>query len=132
MGLRIASATRDQLVAELAVRFSAGRLDIRSGSRPASPDDTATGTLLCSIQLPMSAFGPPSSGVVAMAGSWFGTAAASGTAGWCRLRSADGLHRADGSVGLGGGADLQLDALAIAEGGVVVVTAYSLSWPVSA
>jgi hypothetical protein len=105
--------------------FDSGVFEIRTGTQPAAATDAATGTQLVSITLPADAFGAVSSGAMAKAGTWQGTAGASGTAGWCRLRNSGDTVRIDGAVG----AELTLDNTSISSGGTVTINTATVTMP---
>lgn len=107
--------------------FDSGVFEIRTGTQPATGSDAATGTLLVSITLPADAFGAPSAGAMAKAGTWQGTAVASGTAGWCRLRNSGSTVNIDGAVG----AELTLDNTSITSGGTVTISSATVTMPAS-
>lgn len=99
--------------------FNSGTLEIR----------TAGGTtLLATITLPASAFGAPASGVIAKAGTWNATAAASGVA---RVgRFIGGSAEAEVTIGeTGSGADMIVDDENIVAGGTVTVVSFDYTVP---
>ncbi len=129
-----------------------GKIDIYSGSQPASADSAETGTKLASITLDAGSFtagsstnglllADPANGIISKdAGqSWRGFGIANGTAGWFRfydngyITGADTSNvspRFDGSVGLTG-ADLVLSNVSITVGGIVEITTFELTLPAS-
>jgi hypothetical protein len=111
--------------------FNSGTLQIRTGSQPASANDAATGTLLVTITLPASAFGSPTGGVIGKAGTWSGTAVADGTAGYARFVSSANDQRMDVSVGEAA-TDMIIDNAAILTNGVVTVTSFDFTVPLTA
>lgn len=109
----------------------AGTVEIRTGSKPATPATAATGTLLATLTLSDPAFGSAANGV-ATAGAVTGdsSADASGTAGWFRVKDSSGTAIMDGTVTLsGGGGDMILSALDIVAGGTVNVSAWTVTMP---
>ena len=127
MALRENDALRDSQATHFGGLFDGGTVEIRSGGQPADPDSAASGTLLATINLPtpaLSVAGP----VISKAGTWSGTAVATATAGWARIKNAAGTRWIDVSVAEAG-ADLTIDDDAIVSGGVVTVTAFSLTIP---
>jgi hypothetical protein len=115
-----------------------GKLRIYSGAQPADADSAASGDLLCEIDLDNPAFGAAnSSGQAAALGvplSGTGTAAAgSGTnAQSFRVVDRDGDPVYDGAVtGTGGGGELILDNVSIAEDQTVNVTSLTYTQPAS-
>jgi hypothetical protein len=102
---------------------AAGVLEIRTGTQPASAQDAATGTLLATVTLPDPAYGAAATGAAALNDPGSVAGAAAGTAGWCRMRSSDDVHRIDGSVtATGGGGDLELSTTTISVGVTVDIT----------
>lgn len=127
MATEIDTDVRNVALDAIADEFDGGTLKIYSGAQPASPNDAASGTLLATITLPTPAFGAAAAGSVAKNGTWQDTSAdASGTAGWARLESADGVHRIDADVGEGAGS-ISLDDTAIVAGGTVTVSSFSIN-----
>lgn len=66
------------------------KLRIYTGAPPANCAASATGTLLIEMTLPSDWMGAPSGGSVGLAGSWAGTVAADGTAGYYRVVDSTG------------------------------------------
>lgn len=64
---------------------TSAKLRIYTGSAPTNCEDAASGTLLCTIDLPSDYLAAASVGSKAKSGTWTGTAAATGTAGYYRL-----------------------------------------------
>jgi len=131
--LELNIAHRNAILAATGEIFDGGALDIRSGARPGA-DQSASGTLLCSVTLPNPAFGTPSNGSMAKAGSWTGTVAATGEPGHFRLRNSDGTQVREGNAAEAPGSDetLILDGLVdgdLIEGGTVTISAYTVSQP---
>lgn len=117
------SAMADTLVDLLDAGSGAGTIEIRSGSRPAGPGTTATGTLLATVTLIDPAFGSASSGVATMADPNAVTAVADGTATWFRAKDSSGTAVFDGKVtATGGGGDLTLATTTITTGLSVDIT----------
>ena len=127
MALRKNTGLKDAQANAFAALFAAGSLKIYSGSQPASGNDAASGTLLCTITLPSPAFGASASGVISKTGTWQGTAAATATAGWARIANSGNTQSFDVTVGTTG-TDLIIDDAAIVSGGAVVVTAFTYTF----
>lgn len=113
-----------------------GLLRIYSGAQPADADSAPGGDLLCEITLDSPAFGAASSaGTATGAGfpkSGTGTAAAStGTAAQSfRVVDRDGAAVYDGQVtGTGGGGEIELDNVSIAEGQAVTISSLTYTQP---
>ncbi len=94
-----------------------------SGSAPASADDTATGTVLATTSLLSTDFIASSSGLINLAATRSLTPVATGTVGYMRMVSANGLTIQCGVGTLSG--DVLLSSLNLTTG--VVVTLKSLS-----
>jgi hypothetical protein len=105
---------------------TAPTLEIRSGSKPADCAAGDSGTLLCSMTLPSDWLGAAASGIKSKAGTWSGTASATGTAGHFRIKTPGGTCKIQGTVGEGTG-DLALAETSITNGQVVNVTAFALT-----
>jgi hypothetical protein len=113
-----------------------GKLRIYSGAQPADADSAPGGNLLCEIDLANPAYGnADATGAAAMQGtprSGTGTAAAgAGTAAQSfRVVDRDGGTVFDGSVtGTGGGGDITLDNVSIAQDQTVNITSHSYQHP---
>lgn len=108
----------------------AGNLSIYSGSQPATPDTTATGTLLVTCVLSSTSFGATNSSGVATANAITnGNPVANGTAGYFRIFAGNGTTAVlDGTVGTSG-ADLNLGSTTITTGVPVSITSFTLSHP---
>jgi hypothetical protein len=119
----------DAIVDSLDAGSGAGTIAIRSGTRPATPTTTATGTLLATVTLPDPAFGAGSAGVATINDPTGVTAVATGTASWFRAFDSDGNAKFDGSVGTSG-ADLNLSTVSIVSGATVDITGGTVTVPV--
>jgi hypothetical protein len=134
MSLTLSAAARTVMVDALRVLIDAGSgagtLQIRSGTRPAGPGTTATGTLLATITLTDPAFGAGSSGVSTMGDPAGVTAAADGTASWFRILDSNSVAVIDGKVtATGGGGDLTLGTVSLTTGLTIDVTGGTLTQP---
>lgn len=128
MGLTLATASRNTMISALAALMNGGTIQIRSGSRPASANDAATGSLLATVVLENPAFGSPSSGAVSLADPDAVTGAAAGTATWFRALDSSAAPVMDGAVSAtGGGGDLQLATTSISVGLSVDITGGTLT-----
>ena len=98
---QINSALRTELLENgFGTVFDGGALELRDGTRPASPATTATGTLLASITCPTPAFSTAAAGTKDMTGTWEDASAnAGGDATWFRLNNVGDTYRLDGNVG---------------------------------
>lgn len=130
MSIRKNTALRNIQASELAALFDLAEIDIRSGTRPASANDTATGTLLVTIVMADPAFGAPSDGTVSAASlPRTGTAAASGTATWARCTLSGGCVMDLAVSESAGPGTIVIDDADIVSGGLVRITALTLTVP---
>lgn len=81
---------------------AAGYIEIRTGTKPASPDSAATGTLLATLVMSDPAFGDAAGGVATANAIANGTIAATGTAGWGRVYDSTGVAIFDGDCATSG------------------------------
>lgn len=110
--------------------FDNGTMEIYTGTQPADPNSAPSGTLLVTINIPVTAFGAPVAGVIAKNGTWQDVASDTGTAGWARLISSDTLKTLDISVSAtGGGGDAIISSIAITSGNTITVTSFSVTIP---
>jgi hypothetical protein len=120
----------DALVDLLDAGAGAGTIQIRSGTRPATANDAATGTLLATVTLADPAFGAAANGVATLTDPAPVTAAAAGTATWFRALDSTGATVMDGSVtATGGGGDLTLATTALTVGLSVDITGGTVTMP---
>jgi len=108
-------------------------LQIRSGAPPADCATADSGTLLCAITLPTDWMAAASSGSKAKTGTWSGTGdagASTGTdAGHFRIKDSGGTttHMQGTITVTGGGGDMTVDNVSIAESQTVVVSTFTLT-----
>jgi hypothetical protein len=127
-----------------------GFLIIYSGSQPASANDAATGTRLATIAVDDGATGLTFDAIAtagtlpkAVAETWSGTAAATGTAGWFRFNELEtnkaGTETAagtggvsnvcmDGSIAVTGG-DINMSNVSVVSGALQTVTVFNIVQP---
>lgn len=115
-----------------AIETTAGataKLRLYSGSPPADCATAASGTLLCEMTLPSDYMAAASAGAKAKSGTWSGSGAAAGSAGYFRLvDNAGTTTHAQGTVtATGGGGDMTLDNISIAVSQAVSVTTFTLT-----
>lgn len=118
-------------------------MDIYSGVQPTAADDIPNGTLLATISSSGDGTGATfdaaaANGVIAKtpAETWTGTALASGTAGWFRVRRAQDTgttassteSRIDGAIATSG-AQLNVGSLTVSAGAPFVVTSFTVTLP---
>lgn len=125
IGVSAENAANDAVTALL----NSGTIEIRTGSQPATPGTTATGTLLATLTLGATAFGASSSGT-STANSITGDSSIdnTGTAGWFRAKSSGGTAIIDGLCGTSG-ADMNFNSVSFVAGGTANVTAWTFSFP---
>jgi hypothetical protein len=130
MAERLNTAARNRQADSIGDDLNSGTFKLYTGSQPASGDDTASGTLLVTVNLPADAFAAAASGVAAKSGTWSGVAAASGDAGWGRFENSGATRNYDISVtATGGGGDLELDDIEIVSGQTVLINTFSITQP---
>lgn len=115
LSFAVATATQPQGAA-LATSIGAGAtIDIRSGAKPATPETTASGTLLATVVIAGSF--TSTLGVLTAADPASVSPVAAGTAGYFRLRQSGGAAVMDGTVtATGGGGDMHLGSTTITLG----------------
>lgn len=112
---------------------TAPKLQLLTGAPPANCAAAATGTLLAELTLPTDWLTAPSSGQVALNGTWSGTglpAAGAGTAAahYRVVDSAGTTCHEQGTVTVtGGGGDLTVDNVSIANAQPVSITSWTLT-----
>lgn len=116
MALTVTAAVAQSLASALATSVGASAtIKIYSGSKPATPETAATGTLL--VTVPISGSFTASSGSITSADPAAASPAASGTAGYFRLATSGGTAILDGTVtATGGGGDMTLGSVTITTG----------------
>ena len=121
MGVTIAIAHHNARLAATLAFLNAGAgsaaLRIYAGTRPATPDTAAGGTLLATIDL-ANPVGSINSGVLGLVAAGDGLIVATGVAAWARLFSADGGVALDLDCGdAASSADIMLASTQLYEGG---------------
>ena len=116
MALTIAVASAQAAGVALATNIGAtATIEIRSGSKPATPETAASGTLLATVAI--SGSFTSTAGVLTAADPASVAPAASGTAAHFRLKQSGGTAVLDGTVtATGGGGDMQLGSATITTG----------------
>lgn len=134
MAINYSTALRNAQLDQIETTIgTAPKLRIYSGSKPTAAGDAATGTLLCTITLPSDWLAAASSGSKAKSGTWSGTgaaAASSGTnAGYFRiLDSTETTVHIQGTItATGGGGDMTMNNISIADGQSVEVTGFTVT-----
>ncbi len=132
MAITIATAVRNAMDDAATALTNGGSIQIRTGSKPSSPADAATGTLLATITLNTPAFGAATSGSASLVTtSLNATAVADGTAGWFRILSSGAAALMDGLVSAaGGGGDIIMTPAAVVTGTTCTITSGTLTVPI--
>ena len=143
MTIRISTAARNAAIAAAAALVDggsgAGVIRVYTGSQPATPATSPSGTLLLEFTCSDPAFGSPSTGTVTLdiTPAVTDDGITTGTAGWFRIcdsteAAGTGLGIVDGSVtATGGGGDLTLSTVSITTGLTVTVTSFTMTEPAS-
>ena len=131
MALTIAAVTAQAMGAALATNIgAAATIEIRSGTKPATPETAASGTLLATVAI--SGSFTSTGGVLTAADPASVSPAASGTAGHFRVKQSGGTAVTDGVVtATGGGGDMQLGSLTITTGVNVDLGVPTITVPVA-
>ena len=134
--LRLATATRNAAADAVVDLFDAGAgpgtVEIRSGSQPATANDTATGSLLATVTLADPAFGAASAGVATGTDPASVNWAATGTASWFRAKDSTGATIMDGDVTDNAGTGtMKLSSTAAVSGIPVDITSFTVTMPAS-
>lgn len=127
-------------VTAIETAFDSGVLELRDGTQPASANDAPVGTLLASVDIPVSAFAAIANGVLTKdSAAWEELSAlAAGTVTWFRLQTSGDLGttnvtdiRVDGDVttSVVGTGDLQMTTTAVALADKVTVDTFTITVP---
>jgi hypothetical protein len=108
-----------------------GYIEVRDGTKPTTPQDGATGTLLCTLNHSLPAFGNFSNGISLANPIADDTSVdATGVASWFRIYDRDGNAVIDGDITeTGGGGDIEFDNVNFIVGGVVAITSLTATMP---
>jgi hypothetical protein len=108
-------------------------LEIRSGAKPATNATADSGTLLASLALPADFFSAAAARSKAKLGTWTGTGGAgagAGTdAGHFRIKQGATSHIQGSATATGGGGDMTLDNINIANGQTFTVNTFTITGP---
>ncbi len=105
-------------------------LKIRTGAPPANISDADSGTVLATLTLPTDWMAAAAGGQKAKSGTWEDAQAdAAGTAGHFRVYASDGVtqHLQGTITASGGGGDMELDNVVIAQNQKVTITGFTLT-----
>lgn len=129
MAVTVAAASAQAMGQVLASNIGASAtIEIRSGSKPATPETTASGTLLATVAI--SGSFTSSGGQLTAADPGPASVGNTGTAGWFRLKQSGGTAVLDGTVGTSG-ADMNLSTTSLVAGGTVDLGVPTFTVPVS-
>lgn len=139
MGLTISAAlatavdvaATDATAAAYATALGASSvIEIRTGTKPATPETGASGTLLVSVTIASWTAAADGSGTITGTNPVAVTVAAGGTPGHFRVKTAGGVAVLDGTAGTSG-TDLVLDSASLVAGGTLDLGAPVLTVPVT-
>lgn len=136
MAMRIKESIRNSMLSVISAAADAGSgpstIEIRTGAQPANADAAATGTLLVTFTCEDPAYASPAAGVMDLdaAPDLTATAAASGTAGWGRVKDSAGNTVWDGAVAATGTPEFLITSTTITSGQTVTVTVGSITQPI--
>ena len=126
--LKRANAAVNEEASRIGTLANSGKLRIYAGTQPATADTAIDGgnILLAELTMNAAAFGSPTAGLMSAAAITADSSAnADGTATWFRLWQSNGTTPLmDGTVGTSG-CDLNLNSVAIQQGGTVSVTSFT-------
>ncbi len=130
--VKTAEVARNAALSAIAdLLMTGGFLEIWSGSRPATPETTATGTLLAQLPLAAPAFTTPTGGTLTAFAVSDAAILATDTAGYCRITNLAGDGLIDGDVGLPmSGAFVELSSLSFVSSVTLSVTSLTLNIPI--
>jgi hypothetical protein len=135
MGFRSATSLRNAIANSLTTLTDfgsgPGKIEIRTGAQPATPNTAATGTLLATFTLADPSFGAASAGTITMQGvPLSATGVADGVAGWFRIMDSANAAVADGVVSAtGGGGQIELNTTTVSTGLNVQITSGTVTAP---
>ena len=130
MSQRTSIVARNAALDAKAALANNGYLRIYTGTKPATPETAASGTLVAELQMNATAFGAASGGVITAAAITSDSASdATGTAGWFRIFKSDGTTALwDGDVSTTG-AELNFNSVSFTAGAQVDVSALTITDP---
>ncbi len=125
-----ANAAVDSLVA-LIDAGTAGKMEIRTGTMPATPETGATGTLLATHPLSVTSFGAAAAGTATANAITDDTNTAAGDAGYARIYDSASTAIIDLNVGVGATFSVNIDTVTFVAAGTSVINSATLSQPVA-
>lgn len=128
----VASALADAITTAADAGASAATLKVYTGSKPATVETGATGTLLATFTLADPVAAAASAGIATwdFSPAVTATVAATGTAGWFRVADSTGAGVLDGTVGTSG-ADMTVSSTSWTSGGLVSLNSGTFTQPTS-
>ena len=128
--MNTATDARDAELDTLTALLDGGFMKIYTGSPPSSPESSAVGTLLATLEFSSPSFATASGGIASANPITEDTsAAATGTAGWFRCFKSDGVTAIlDGTIGTSG-ADINLNSTAIQIHTSVSIDSFRITLP---
>lgn len=132
MTARVSASLRNAMWDAVRARFNGRKVEFRTGSRPASPETAASGTLLGTAVLNATAFQVAVAGsITANAVTRDASADTDGTIGYIRIyETDDATGGLDLTVGLiGSGADAELPTLSVSAGQPLEINPMVLTIP---
>lgn len=129
--VKTSAAGRNAALAALAALLDGGTLTFYTGTRPATPETAASGTLLAQMTLGNPAFSAASGGSIVANVIGDVSIPTSGTAGYCRLADSSGNGVIDGDVGtIGSGAFIEVSSTAFTSTVTIHVNSLTLNLPI--
>lgn len=130
MALTVSAAAAQAMGAALATDIGSGAtIEFRTGSKPATPETAASGTLLATVAI--SGSFTSTGGVLTAADPASVSVVASGTPGYFRVKTSGGTAKVDGTVTAnGGGGDAQFANTSWLAGGTVDLGVPTFTVPV--
>jgi hypothetical protein len=108
---------------------TAAKLQLRTGTQPATCATADSGTLIAELTLPSDWMNDASTGSKTKLGTWTGTASDGGTPAHFRVKNnAGSVTHMQGTVGQGSG-DLSLDNTTITNGQTITISTFTLTAP---
>lgn len=134
--LRLATISRNAAadavvdLLDVGASVAAGYIEIRSGTQPADPQTTATGTVLATVALSNPAAGSAATGAATITDPVAVTGVAAGTATWARIYNRANAAVMDCDVtATGGGGSITLSTTTISVGVTVDMAALTYTQP---
>jgi len=115
---------------DIGSKYPNGRLEVRSGHKPAKPQDSVGGTLLATFYFSLPAFRDPVNGISISNPITSDTNTADGVAGWFRIYDRDGNAVMDGDISLvGQSGNITFNNTTFKKGGVAKINALNAVVP---